>query len=297
LAADAGSNQISVLRVNADGELSPVGGGPVSSDGIKPISIAVHGSLVYVANKGDGSTGSNYTGFTLNPGGHLTPLSNSTVPLPSTANPGDVFFSPDGAHLAGTEVGTGASSTWLIDSFNVDSDGRLTAAPGSPFAAQGAGPFGSEFRPSNPSQLYVSDAHNSGTNSGTISAYSMAGDGSLSSIGTSPYADNQTAPCWVEISHDGQYLFTVNTASTTISRFQIAADGTMTLLGSTAFSSGTGIRPFDARLDPSGAWLYVVDAAIPAVTAFTVNGGSLTELSSSPFSLPDGATPFGVVVT
>jgi 6-phosphogluconolactonase (cycloisomerase 2 family) len=101
----------------------------------------------------------------------------------------------------------------------------------------------------------------------------------------------------VEISHDGQYLFTVNTASTTISRFQIAADGTLTLLGSTAFSSGTGIRPFDARLDPSGGWLYVVDAAIPAVTAFAVNGGSLTELSSSPFSLPAGATPFGVVVT
>ena len=35
----------------------------------------------------------------------------------------------------------------LIDSFRVGRDGRLIAAPGSPFAAQGPGPFGSEFRP------------------------------------------------------------------------------------------------------------------------------------------------------
>src|SRR5216684_4290182 len=94
LAVDAGSNQISVLRVNTDGELSPVGGGPVSSGGIKPVSIAVHGDLVYVANNGDG--GSNYSGFTLNPGGHLRPLAGSTVPLPDGSSPGDALFNADG---------------------------------------------------------------------------------------------------------------------------------------------------------------------------------------------------------
>ena len=31
------------------------------------------------------------------------------------------------------------------------------------------------------------------------------------------------APCWVEITQDGQYLFTVNTASGTISGYRIAA--------------------------------------------------------------------------
>src|SRR5436309_3492451 len=52
LAADAGSNQISVARIQQDGSLRPVETGPVSSGGIKPISIAVHGNLVYVANGG-----------------------------------------------------------------------------------------------------------------------------------------------------------------------------------------------------------------------------------------------------
>jgi hypothetical protein len=66
------------------------------------------------------------------------------------------------------------------------------------------------------------------------------------------------------------------------------------LIGSTPFSSGADIRPFDARLDASGDHLYVVDAAIASVSGFAVNGGSLTELASSPAALPTGATPFGV---
>src|ERR671918_1800970 len=47
LAVDAASNQISVLRIKSDGSLKRVGGGPVSSNGVNPVSIAVHGRLVY----------------------------------------------------------------------------------------------------------------------------------------------------------------------------------------------------------------------------------------------------------
>jgi 6-phosphogluconolactonase len=296
LAVDAGSNQISVLRVRQDGSLRPVEGSPVASGGVEPVSIAVHGSVVYVANEGDKTTrsGSNYTGFRLNRGGHLTPIKNSTLDLPATANPGDILFNSTGTNLVGVEVGTTDPSSFKIDSFVVGDDGRLTAAAGSPFTAQAAGPFGSEFSPADPSRLYVSNAHG-GTGNGSVSAFTVTEDGALSSIGASPYADHQTAPCWVEISHDGRYLFTINTGSTTISSYQILSDGSLSLAGTTAFSSGTGIRPFDARLDPSGGHLYVVDAALDAVSAFAVSGGSLTELSGSPFALPAGATPFGIV--
>jgi 6-phosphogluconolactonase (cycloisomerase 2 family) len=296
LAADAGSNQVSVLRIRPDGSLRAVEGSPVWSGGIKPVSITVHGSLVYVANDGDGATGTNYTGFFLDDGGHLSPIGGSTVALPNTSNPGDILFNSTGANLVGVEVGTTDPSTFLIDSFVVGRDGRLVPAAGSPFAAQAAGPFGSEFSPANPSHLYVSNAHG-GAGNGSVSAFNAAADGTLTSIGGSPYADGRTAPCWVEISHDGKYLFTVNTASTDISRYRIEADGSLSLLGSTPFASGTGIRPFDARLDPSGANLYVVDAALNAVSGFAVSGGSLAELGQSPFGLPAGATPFGIVVT
>ena len=54
LAVDAGSNQISVLRLTSHGVPVPAGA-PVSSDGIKPVSIAISpAGLVYVANSGAG---------------------------------------------------------------------------------------------------------------------------------------------------------------------------------------------------------------------------------------------------
>lgn len=296
LAADAGSNQVSVLRVLPGGALA-LASAPVSSGGVEPVSIAVHGSLVYVANEGDKATGtgSNYSGFRLNPVGRLLPIPGSSFALPSTANPGDILFNPTGTSLIGVEVGTTDPSTFLIDSFTIGSDGRLTRAPGSPFPAEAAGPFGSEFSPAAPSHLYVSNAHG-GAGAGSVSAFSVARDGALSRIGASPYADGQTAPCWVEISHDGAFLFTVNTGSTSISSYAVEPDGSLSYLSTTPFRSGTGIRPFDARLDPAGDDLYVVDAAIDAVSAFAVDGGSLSEIAGSPFALPAGATPFGIVV-
>jgi len=287
LAVDAGSNQISVLRIKPHGDLQLVGT-PVSSNGVEPVSIAVSGDLVYVANAGSG--GSNYTGFRLNAGGHLRAIDNSTIALPDGSQPGDVLFSGGGRHLVGVRVATS-----LIDSFTVGNDGLLTAATGSPFAAQGPGPFGSEFRPTNSSQLYVSNAHG-GTNNGTVSAFSVAGDGTLSPIGSSPFPDLQTAPCWVEISHDGHYLFTVNTASNSISSYTINTDGSLTLNASTPFKTA-GLGGEDARLSPDGQTLWVVGTAADNISGFTVTAGNLTELGSSPTALPAGATPFGIVTT
>jgi 6-phosphogluconolactonase (cycloisomerase 2 family) len=289
LAVDAGSNQISVVRIKPDGSLQTGGTEVVSSNGLDPVSIAVSGDLVYVANAADG--GSNYTGFRLNPGGQLRAVLGSTVTLPNGSQPGDVLFNADGTKLVGARV---ASSQ--IDSFTVDGDGLLTPAPGSPFAAQGLGPFGSEFRPTDRTQLFVSNAHNGGVNLGTVSAFSVTENGTLASIGSSPFADLQNAPCWVEISHDGRYLFAVNTASSSISSFSIATAGSLTLLGSTPFSSGR-VGPEDARLSPDGATLWVVDSGANTVSGFSVDGGNLTELASSPTPGASGATPSGIVVT
>jgi hypothetical protein len=289
IAVDAGSNQVSVLRIHFDGSLSLLRHGVVSSGGTLPDSVAVSGNLVYVANSGAGDA--NYTGFRLGFDGRLFPIPGSTVTLAANAAPGDVLFNGTGTKLAGTEVGTS-----VIDSFTVGSGGRLTAAPGSPFKAEGLGPFGSEFRPTDPAQLFVSNAHNTATDSGTISAFTDSGNGTLTSVAGSPFADDQMAPCWVEISHDGRFLFTVNTASGTISSFQIDDGGTLTLLGSTPVSQTGGVGAVDARLSPDGRYLFVDESRTGKVGAFAVHGGDLTELASSPTSLPAGATPAGIAV-
>jgi hypothetical protein len=299
LAVDAGSNQVSVLRIKPDGSLDQAHGSPVSSGGANPVSIAVSGSLVYVANQGPGvgPGDTNYTGFRLNPGGHLSSIPGSTVALPSNAVPGQVLFSQDGSRLAGTRIGTSA-----IDSFTVGADGLLTAAPGSPFDAQsftppqGYGQLGSAFSPTNAEQLFVSDAHTAagGPAPGLVSSFTDGASGVLTPIAPSPVANDGVASCWVEITPDGSYLFVVNTGSKTVSSYSIAANGSVTFLQSTP-SAELGAGAEDVRLAPDGSTLWIVQAGADAVTGFSVSGGSLTFLSTA--AGPAGATPTGIVVT
>lgn len=286
LAVDAGSNEISVLRIGTDGSPTLVGT-PVWSGGVEPVSVAISpDGIVYVANVGNG--GSDYAGFRLNPTGKLIAIPQSTVAVPEGSAVGDVLFNSTGDRLVGTR-----DATSLIDSFTVGADGRLTAAAGSPFAAQSLGPIGSEFRPTNPSQLFVSNAH-AGAGQGSVSAFQDSRDGVLTSIGDSPFRDNQTAACWVEITHDGRYLFAVNTASASVSSYGINTDGSLTLLATTAFNNGAGA--VDARLSPDGTTLSVTGGSSHVVSTFAVEGGNLTELPGSPVALPADGSPMGLVV-
>jgi 6-phosphogluconolactonase len=289
LAVDAGSDQISVLRIGHSGALAPVAGSPVGSGGDEPVSIAVHGDRVFVANAG---TDNNYAGFTLSPAGTLTPISGAVFTLPAGSDPGDVLINDTGTKLVGTRVGSS-----LIDSFVVGHHGQLRAAAGSPYAAQGPGPFGSEFSPTAPDQLFVSNAHG-GTNAGTVSAFDDGPDGTLTSIPGGPFANNQTAPCWVTITRDGEFLFTVNTAVPSISSYSIGASGSLSLIANTPFpASDTPLGPEDARLTANQRALWVVDTAGDALSGFNVSGGTVTPMADGPIALPAGAHPFGIVTT
>ncbi|HME04871.1 MAG TPA: beta-propeller fold lactonase family protein, partial [Solirubrobacteraceae bacterium] len=146
--------------------------------------------------------------------------------------------------------------------------------------AQGLGPFGSEFRPAgqhwqggrywqnHPSQLYVTNAHN-GAGAGTVSAFDVSRSGLLSSIGASPVADLQTAPCWLTISANGEYLFAVNTGSGTVSSYRIEPEGAPVLIASTEpLAAGAGA--VDPRLSPDGRTLYVNASRADEVLSFAV---------------------------
>jgi 6-phosphogluconolactonase (cycloisomerase 2 family) len=298
LAVDAGSNQISVLRIDHDGSLTSAKGSPVASGGVGPVSIGVHRNLVYVANAGPGSTvgDTNYTGFKLDGGGRLKPIPDSTYVLPNNSQPGQILFNRDGKKVAGTRVATS-----LIDSFRVGHGGLLVPAAGSPYdaqafsPAQGWGQLGSEFSPTHPDQLFVSDAHTAAGGAafpGLVSSFIDGPDGTLTPVGA-PVANDGGAACWIEISHDGKFLFDVNTASASISSYSIGHGGTLTFLQSTG-PGEIGAGAEDARLSPDGSTLWVVESGGDSVTGFTVRGGTLTPLTDA--AGPAGATPSGIVV-
>src|SRR5216683_7157135 len=88
-AVNAGSNEISAFQVNPEARLSLVARTP--SGGTRPISLTVHGHLVYVLNAGGSG---NISGFTIDVNGALTPLAGSTRPLSGPAvGPAQVAFS------------------------------------------------------------------------------------------------------------------------------------------------------------------------------------------------------------
>ena len=121
-----------MLRTESDGSLARVPGGVVSSGDVDPVSIAVHGNLVYVVNAGPAAP--SLTGFVLTPFGRLIALPHATFPLPANSQPGEVLFNSTGTKLAATLI---ASSQ--IASYTVGNDGYLNAAAGSPYPGQGLG--------------------------------------------------------------------------------------------------------------------------------------------------------------
>ena len=111
--------------------------------------------------------------------GRLRPLANSTVTVPSGSALGDVLFNSTGTKLVGTEV-----TSSEIDSFTVGCGRTPAERPGFAGRRQGLGQLGAEFNPANPSQLFISNAHN-GTGLGTVSSYDVGFDGSLNPVSES----------------------------------------------------------------------------------------------------------------
>ena len=64
----------------------------------------------------------------------------------------------------------------------------------------------------------------------------------------------QTASCWVAVTDDGAYAYTVNTGSGTISSCSVSVGGDPSLLNPTA---GGGNVPVDAAFSQKSRYLYV----------------------------------------
>ena len=124
-AVNAGSNTVSVFSVSGDRLwLRQV----VGSGGTFPVSIAVHGNLVYVLNAEDGGSVSGYwvSDGRLHPIWGSTRSLGLTIPTDTTQfthTPGQVAFSPDGSQLIVTTKANGSATT----SMSSESDGTVAS--------------------------------------------------------------------------------------------------------------------------------------------------------------------------
>jgi len=280
LVVDAGSNEISVFHVNAPSPTHPLLTltDHAFSGGVLPVSLAVHGSLVYVLNDGNSTVAGNIAGFLLSSTGRLFPLAGSHRPLSTTGATGgaQIAFNPGGSVLVVTE-----KATSLLDTYHV---GPLGYASAPSFTnSSGSTPYGFAF--TRAGTLVVSEA-----GPGALSSYTVSGAGATVVSGT--VLDNQSAPCWVAVAEGGQYAFTTNAHSNSISTYQVASNGTLTLQAS--IGATTGAAPTDMAVTTStGHYLLVYDAGASEIDEFALGaGGSLTEIASV-YGL--GATAEGLV--
>jgi 6-phosphogluconolactonase (cycloisomerase 2 family) len=258
-AVNAGSNSITRFEVERGGlEWKAT----VPSGGTMPISLTAHDHLLYVLN---GGAPTNITGFDTH-GDGLTPIPGSTRAMgPGASGPAQISFNRNGNVLVVTEKATSS-----IETFYVDHDVPDNAAV---FAATGNTPFGFDFDKrgniltSNasgsassyslsregrvnvisgavpafqgaPCWLVTSKdgryAYTANGGGGTISGFTVGGDGSLALLtpgGATASMGATSHPLDMSISKDGRYLYNLTDGLHRITGFATNDDGSLTNVG------------------------------------------------------------------
>jgi len=286
LAVNPGSDSISVFRKGEEGNLTAVSASPFPSNGSAPLSVTIHGDLVYVANQApafDNPSGPpNITGFRLGKDGKLSPMDGSTVVFPAGHGPAQVEFSPDGQTLVVT-AGFQDEATSRVHSYRVQADGTLKEAPGSPLQLKGtSGDVGFSWDPQG-RRIYVSNFRGS-----AVTVFDVDGrTGGLKQLGEA-HGDQEKAACWTAISADGKTLYVANFVSNTISVFDVQADGGLKLLGTARRHAGTDPDTKDLAISGDGKFLYAIGSGKREIAAFRIGADRM------PVELPEAQSPMKV---
>ncbi|HKD44914.1 MAG TPA: beta-propeller fold lactonase family protein [Candidatus Angelobacter sp.] len=276
----AGSNNIQGFQITTLGQLAALSVSSFSTNPI-PVSMALTPSrlFMYVAN----STSNTVSGFNVNhTTGDLTPVGTAILPTPVCPIPATCNFNPMGVTVdsAGKFVfvlNQGSANPLVAPSisvFGIDPvRGLLTEIGGSPFAA----PANPEFILASPAleSLYVS------TGSGTIAAFSIGSDGTLSPIAGSPVAAGANIRGMV-IDPKSQFLYATDFGNNQVASFSIQSSGALSPVAGSPFPAG--MQPVMAAIDSTGTFLYVANQGSNNVSAYKVNAGVPAQVSGSPYA-------------
>lgn len=274
LVVNAGSNDVSSFAVGPNGALTLRD--RASSGGTHPISVTIHGNLVYALN--DGGSG-NIAGLRLGTDGSLTPIAGSSRGLSGAAvGPAQVQIDPTGTRLVVTEKNTNKIDTWRIGQDGL-AFGRVINA------SSGVTPFGFTF--TTQGVLAVSEAFAAGANASATSTYTINADGTLHVISASA-PTTETSACWTVATTNGKFVYVTNAVSGSVTGYA-SRQGELTRLDADGKSATTGAGPTDMAIAHNSQALYTLNGGAHTITGFGVSQATGALESIGAATVPVGA--------
>ncbi len=316
-AVNSGSNTVAVFRIGDDGSLTAVNGSPFASGGVQPVSLALHGKLLFVVNKnqdpeqGETEGAENISVFKVAKNGKLKAARKATVDLGSGSSPAGVLTAPSADLLFSVDFGVDvfdpdpfshlASS---VHAFGIKKNGKLTAATATPATPPATPPIALGLLAHPTEQiLYVGFPA-----AGQVGVYTYDDAGSLTYVRSA--ANSGALVCWFAIGPDARYFYTSNNGDDSVSVYDLADPTTPVEVQRLALAEylDTPSSPVELALDPSGGFLYVVGqrhsldpALVGGNVVHVLEVGADGRVAEAPFSpialpVPVAAHPHGIVV-
>ena len=286
-----GSNTVSALSVGTNGALAAIAGSPYSTGGTGDGGGFFAGNRAVVSNKllfASNSMSADVSVFTIDPtSGALTTVLGSPFKTGAVAGGIALAATPDGKFLMAANSGANTVSV-----FSVATTGVLTLTSQFPTANT---PDAAKVSPDGRFLAVAEPFNNS-----VVEMFSIAADGSLTSLGTfagSGISLGEVADVDINCANNMLFASEYNGTGTIVDVYSIGSGGTLTAISSSPFTSA-GFFSAAVLLSPDNKTLFVSNPILETLAVASVAAdGNLSFLAGSPFAMNNPSTPAGLATS
>ena len=286
-ATNGHSNNISAFTIASDGTLTTVPGSPFTSGGQDPVSLAISGNLLIVANKDQDPRQSggvpNYASFSIKGDGSLGKRAGSIVNLGDMSSPGQALLAGVPNLFFGLEFATSRIAT-----FNFTSKGVMAELSSVPPPVENGLFLGEILHPTR-RILYAGIV-----NKNVLAVYTYDASGALTFVRT--VANSGMDICWLRTNAAATQLYTSESVTKSVSVYDISRATNPRLLQYFPLPAPNGYV-YTIALDPTEKFLYVI--AGTQLHVLNVDANGLVSETIAPLDLPgvtDAFQPIGIAV-
>ena len=237
-----------------------------------------NGKFLYVMNQ----TANTISAYSVNSDGSLSNVTGSPFAAGVTT-PTWISFTPNGSFAYVSGSGSNNVAAFTADS----TTGALAPISGGVYLTNDSYP--ADITIDNTGKhLYVPNKHG-----GSISAFTINADGTLTSLGSAPTGSGTT---FLQIDVSGKYAYASAANVTTNGLYGYAVDpttGALTALTGSPYA--TGSNPLFVTIDPSGTYAYTANYGSANVTGFKID--PTTGVPASLGNFAAGTAPFVVSIS